>query len=330
MEVFRSPAKRSRPHPPAATSPHETRLVLAMRTASSCSGSLRPACCSISISTSCSSTARPVPTSSLRPVTELRHPEAGARRVVARLRKALQTARKTRQAGPSGRACASARAADWQTVDIEVIPLVTQRGELDYPRAVPARRRHRRPPKRRKAAGPDKKALAKGRGSAKLEEELAARREYLQSIDSGARGGQRGAAVGERRDPVEQRRAAEHQRRARHREGRAAVDQRRAEHRQRRAARPRNEELTRVNSDLDQPARQRPDRHRHRRARPPRSGGSRRWRRRSFNLIPSDIGRPFSQISTTLVCPELPALITETIETASPVERTVQDNKGET
>jgi len=51
---------------------------------------------------------------------------------------------------------------------------------------------------------------------------------------------------------------------------------------------------------------------------------------KKFNLIPSDIGRPFSQISTTLVCPELPALIAETIETVSPVERTVQDNKGET
>ena len=51
---------------------------------------------------------------------------------------------------------------------------------------------------------------------------------------------------------------------------------------------------------------------------------------KKFNLIPSDIGRSFSQISTTLQCPELPTLITETIDTVSPVERTVQDNKGET
>ena len=51
---------------------------------------------------------------------------------------------------------------------------------------------------------------------------------------------------------------------------------------------------------------------------------------KKFNLIPSDIGRPLSQISTTLQCPELPTLITETIDTVSPVERTVQDNKGET
>jgi hypothetical protein len=51
---------------------------------------------------------------------------------------------------------------------------------------------------------------------------------------------------------------------------------------------------------------------------------------KKFNLIPSDIGRPFSQISTTLQCPELPALITETIDSVSPVERTVQDRNGET
>jgi two-component system CheB/CheR fusion protein len=51
---------------------------------------------------------------------------------------------------------------------------------------------------------------------------------------------------------------------------------------------------------------------------------------KKFNLIPSDIGRPLSQISTTLLCPELPTLITETIDHVSPVERTVQDHKGET
>ena len=51
---------------------------------------------------------------------------------------------------------------------------------------------------------------------------------------------------------------------------------------------------------------------------------------KKFNLIPSDIGRPFSQISTTLQCAELPGLITETIDTVAPVERTVQDHKGDT
>ena len=51
---------------------------------------------------------------------------------------------------------------------------------------------------------------------------------------------------------------------------------------------------------------------------------------KKFNLIPTDIGRPLSQISTTLQCPELTTLITETIDTVSPIERTVQDDHGET
>ena len=50
---------------------------------------------------------------------------------------------------------------------------------------------------------------------------------------------------------------------------------------------------------------------------------------KKFNLIQSDIGRPFSQISTTLQLPDLPSLISETIDTVSRVERTVQDDKGE-
>ncbi|HUP41264.1 MAG TPA: PAS domain-containing protein [Vicinamibacterales bacterium] len=51
---------------------------------------------------------------------------------------------------------------------------------------------------------------------------------------------------------------------------------------------------------------------------------------KKFNRIPSDIGRPLSQIRTTLQCPDLATLITETIDTVSPVERTVQDNHGDT
>ncbi len=47
-----------------------------------------------------------------------------------------------------------------------------------------------------------------------------------------------------------------------------------------------------------------------------------------FNLIPGDIGRPFSQISTNLVSPELLAMIAEVIDTVTPVERTVKDTDG--
>ena len=44
-----------------------------------------------------------------------------------------------------------------------------------------------------------------------------------------------------------------------------------------------------------------------------------------FNLIPSDIGRPFSQISPNIVSPELLSMITEVIDSVTPMERTVKD-----
>ena len=50
---------------------------------------------------------------------------------------------------------------------------------------------------------------------------------------------------------------------------------------------------------------------------------------KKFNLIPTDVGRPFLQISTTLQVPDFSELISETIETVSRVERTVQDDKSE-
>jgi two-component system CheB/CheR fusion protein len=47
-----------------------------------------------------------------------------------------------------------------------------------------------------------------------------------------------------------------------------------------------------------------------------------------FNLIPGDIGRPFSQISPNIVSPELLSMITEVIDAVTPIERTVKDNDG--
>ena len=47
-----------------------------------------------------------------------------------------------------------------------------------------------------------------------------------------------------------------------------------------------------------------------------------------FNLIPGDIGRPFSQISTNLVSPEMLAMIADVIDNVTPVERTVKDTDG--
>jgi two-component system CheB/CheR fusion protein len=49
---------------------------------------------------------------------------------------------------------------------------------------------------------------------------------------------------------------------------------------------------------------------------------------KTLNLIPSDVGRPFTQISPNIELPELPALITNAIETVAQIEREVQDKQG--
>jgi two-component system CheB/CheR fusion protein len=48
----------------------------------------------------------------------------------------------------------------------------------------------------------------------------------------------------------------------------------------------------------------------------------------TLNLIPSDVGRPFTQISPNIDLPELAALLTNAIETVTQIEREVQDKQG--
>jgi two-component system CheB/CheR fusion protein len=47
-----------------------------------------------------------------------------------------------------------------------------------------------------------------------------------------------------------------------------------------------------------------------------------------FNLIASDIGRPFTQISPNVDSTDLPKLLTETIENMVPIEQEVEDKEG--
>ncbi len=47
-----------------------------------------------------------------------------------------------------------------------------------------------------------------------------------------------------------------------------------------------------------------------------------------FNLIPGDIGRPFSQITPNIASPDLQPMIAEVIDTVTPVERIVHDSDG--
>ena len=182
-------------------------------------------------------------------------------------------------------------------------------------------RKHRKPARREKKAAPRSRI-------GKLEEELAATREYLQSTIQEIE-----AANEELQSANEEILSSNEELQSTNEELDTAKEELQSTNEELNTVNDelhaRNEELTRVNADLLNllasvqiaiviVARDL----RVRRFTP--------MAEKKFNLIPSDIGRPLSQISTTLQCPELPSLITETIDTVSPVERTVQDDKGET
>ena len=212
----------------------------------------------------------------------------------------------------------------WQNVDVEVIPVIRRAHPYylvlfqtpkpsDDTKAAPARREKKLPP---------------GSRIAKLEEELAATREYLQSTIQEIE-----AANEELQSANEEILSSNEELQSTNEELDTAKEELQSTNEELNTVNDelhaRNEELTRVNADLLNllasvqiaiviVARDL----RVRRFTP--------MAEKKFNLIPSDIGRPLSQISTTLECPELPALITETIDTVSPVERTVQDASGET
>ena len=178
MEVFRSPARLESAAPAGATSPHETRLVLSdanrliMQRYAPPSVLIDQHFNVVQFNGQTGPYLEPSPGEPSFDILKL------AREGLSHgVRKALQTARKTRkpvhQLGLRVR-----QGGEWQAVDIEAIPVV-RNAHLYYlvlfqspvPQAAA---------KGRKSAKPDKKALAKGR-VAKLEEELAATREYLQS-----------------------------------------------------------------------------------------------------------------------------------------------------
>jgi two-component system CheB/CheR fusion protein len=239
------------------------------------------------------------------------------------LRAALQTARKTRKTvkQPGLRVRQGSASHD---IDIEVIPVVRQ-GHLYY--LVLFQTPVTGAAKSRKTAAREKKAPPRSRIS-KLEEELAATREYLQSTIQEIE-----AANEELQSANEEVLSSNEELQSTNEELDTAKEELQSTNEELNTVNDelhaRNEELTRVNADLlnllasVQIAIVIVSRDlRVRRFTP--------MAEKKFNLIPSDIGRPLSQISTTLQCPELATLITETIDTVSPVERTVQDDKGET
>ena len=240
------------------------------------------------------------------------------------LRTALQTARKTRktvvQPGLRIR-----HGAGSQEIDLEVIPVARQ--GHPYYLVLFQTPKPSGSAKSRKPSPREKKLPPRSRIS-KLEEELAATREYLQSTIQEIE-----AANEELQSANEEILSSNEELQSTNEELDTAKEELQSTNEELNTVNDelhaRNEELTRVNADLLNllasvqiaiviVARDL----RVRRFTP--------MAEKKFNLIPSDIGRPLSQISTTLQCPELPTLITETIDTVSPVERTVQDNKGET
>jgi two-component system, chemotaxis family, CheB/CheR fusion protein len=240
------------------------------------------------------------------------------------LRTALQTARKTRktvkQPGLHLR-----QGDTWQEIDLEVIPVVRQ-GHPYYlvlfqTPAPSGRAKSHKPATREKKAPPRTRI-------GKLEDELAATREYLQSTIQEIE-----AANEELQSANEEILSSNEELQSTNEELDTAKEELQSANEELNTVNDelhaRNEELTLVNADLLNllasvqiaiviVARDL----RVRRFTP--------MAEKKFNLIPSDIGRPLSQISTTLKCPELAALITETIDTVSPVERTVQDEQGDT
>jgi two-component system CheB/CheR fusion protein len=240
------------------------------------------------------------------------------------LRTALQTARKTRKtAKQAGLRVRQGGTSD--EIDIEVIPVLRQGHPyylvLFHTHEMPRTGRSRTP------AAREKKAPVRGRVG-KLEEELAATREYLQSTIQEIE-----AANEELQSANEEILSSNEEMQSTNEELDTAKEELQSTNEELNTVNDelhaRNEELTRVNADLLNlvasvqiaiviVARDL----RVRRFTP--------MAEKRFNLIPSDIGRPLSQITTTLQCPDLAALITETIDTVSPVERTVQDDHGDT
>jgi two-component system CheB/CheR fusion protein len=238
------------------------------------------------------------------------------------LRTALQTARKTRK--PTRRQSLRVRSGtDWHDIDIEVLPIVQQSQTFYlvlFERPTPVVRKETKAQKKDATSGPQSGRIKR------LEEELAATREYLQSTIQEIE-----AANEELQSANEEILSSNEELQSTNEELDTAKEELQSTNEELNTVNDelhgRNEELTRVNADLlnllasvqiaivivtrDL---------RIRRFTP--------MAEKVFNLIPGDIGRPFSQISPNIGSPELLSMITEVIDNVTPIERTVKDNEG--
>jgi two-component system CheB/CheR fusion protein len=241
------------------------------------------------------------------------------------LRSALQTARKSRK--PVRKDGVRVRSnGSWTSLDLEVIPLtgmpnlhylvVFDEAKSHAGAAAPEDRTPRSSAKERKD----------GRRAERLEEELAATREYLQSIIQEVE-----AANEELQSANEEILSSNEELQSTNEELDTAKEELQSTNEElntlNEELHARNEELTRVNSDLvnllasvqiaivivstDL---------RIRRFTP--------MAEKLLNLIPADIGRPLTQLRPNLDIPDLGNLVLSVVDKVEPVERDVQDNEG--
>ena len=238
------------------------------------------------------------------------------------LRTALQTSRKTRRV--TRRPGLRVRSGNvWHDIDLEVVPM-TQQNQPYYLVLFEARRdrkaKKERPVSRTRATGPHAARIAK------LEEELAATREYLQSTIQEIE-----AANEELQTANEEILSSNEELQSTNEELDTAKEELQSTNEELNTVNDelhgRNDELTRVNADLlnllasVQIAIVIVSRDlRIRRFTP--------MAERMFNLIASDIGRPLSQISPNVGVPDLLKIIAESIDHVTAIERHVKDNEG--
>jgi len=243
------------------------------------------------------------------------------------LRSALNTVRRKRRTVRKERVLVQ-RNGDWKAINLEVLPLATPRGEyfvvlFETPAAPPAGKRARRTAV---AGRKSPRGIAADTQVVELRRELAASREYLQSIIQDLE-----AANEELQSANEEILSSNEELQSTNEELDTAKEEMQSTNEELNTVNEelhsRNEELAHVNSDLenllesvdlpivivsdDLSIRQ-----------------FTRAAERLFSLISSDVGRPIGQINPNFSCDNLGSLVRTTIDDAHPYEHEVQTPEG--
>jgi two-component system CheB/CheR fusion protein len=241
------------------------------------------------------------------------------------LRSALQEARRTK--APARRKAVRVKTnGSWRMIDLEVLPLPAEQPHFLVLFEDPTRGAER---PRQRPAGRRREPMPRGRASAqvaRLQQELASSREYMQSIIQELE-----AANEELQSANEEVLSANEELQSTNEELDTAKEELQSTNEELNTVNEelhgRNEELSRLNSDLmnllgsvqiaivivasDL---------RIRRFTP--------MAEHVLNLIPGDVGRPIGHIKPNIECPDLEDLIVQVVDTVTPYERNVRDGGG--